>query len=108
MAVIVTNIIAIAAAQQQAAREAVLEQLRDAGATSRSTPAPLALDSEEAETALSELIESGLVSETDSGRYYINDKAAPPAAVHSGFVVLLVLLVIVSAGVSAIALLSGR
>jgi hypothetical protein len=97
----------IHAAQQQAARDALMAQLRDAGATDASRAATLELSSEDSARALGELLEAGLVRESVTGLYYIEPR--PPAAIPErnwGFALLLVLLVLASFGVSAAMLIA--
>ena len=94
-------------ASQQAAREKLLAQLREAGATSAAMPASVELDGDEAEQAMSQLLEAGTVREARRGLYFIDESKRREGQDGLGFKLLLILLVCVSIMASAVAMLAA-
>ena len=64
-----------ALAQKETAKQTILKQLREAGATSAPMPGSVELDGEEAEAALAELIAAGTVHEARPGLYFVDEAA---------------------------------
>ena len=92
-----------AMAQEETAKQVILKQLREAGASSAAMPASVEIDSDEAEAALAGLLAAGTVHEARTGLYYA-DEASKPVNPGSGFVALLAILVILSVIASAVTL----
>lgn len=103
------TIITTLAAHHLSAREALLSQLREAGATSAAKPAPLTIEGEDAERALRELLEAGVVREAGRGLFYIDESNRPKRQAGLGLKLFLILLVTVSlvASLSTIVLSLG-
>ena len=97
-----------AIAQKETAKQAMLKQLREAGATSPAMPGSVEIDSDDAQSALAELLAAGTVREARNGLYYVDETKKAPGP-GNGFVALLVILVLFSviASVIAIAATSG-
>ena len=91
-------------AHKETAKQALLKQLRDAGATSPQMPGSLTIDGDEAQAALAELLAAGTVKEARGGLHYLGEPAAKETKSVSGFVALLALLVALSFTASMIAL----
>ena len=92
-----------AMAQQETAKQAILKQLHEAGATNAAMPASVEIDGDDAQAALAALLAAGTVHEARTGLYYAEDagKAASPG---SGLVALLAILILISIAASVIAL----
>jgi len=93
-----------ASMQKQAARAAIIKQLREAGATSAQMPGSVEVDSDAAQEALAGLLAKGEVREARAGLYYLDQTKVKDAKPGNGFVALLIILVIVSVMASIIAL----
>lgn len=93
-----------ALAQKETAKQALLKQLREAGAISPQMPGSLMIDGDEAEAALAELLAAGTVKEARAGRYYLAKAEAKAANPGIGFVALLAILIILSFTASLVAL----
>jgi hypothetical protein len=91
-------------AQKETAKQAILKQLQEAGATSPQMPGSLETDGDEAQAALAELLAAGTVREARAGAYYLGEAAVREANPGIGFVALLAILVVLSFTVSMIAL----
>ena len=75
-------------AQKETAKQAILKQLRDAGATSSQMPGSLEIDGDEAR----------------AGSYYLGDVEKKEAKPGIGFVVLLAILIVLSFTASLVAI----
>src|SRR5437868_9440649 len=95
-----------AAAQKQAARQKIIKQLRDTGATSPQMPGSVEVESDEAQEALADLLAKGELREARAGLYYLDETKVKETKPGSGFVALLVILIITSVMASVIALAS--
>lgn len=93
-----------AALQKEAARQGIIKQLREFGATAAQMPGSVEVDSDEAQEALADLLAKGEVREARAGLYYLDETKVKEAKPGNGFVALLVLLVIASVMASVIAL----
>ena len=93
-----------ALAHKGTARQAILKQLRDAGATSPQMPGSLEIDGDEAQAALAELLAAGTVKEARTGHYYLEEAEGNESKSISGFVALLAILVVLSFTASMVAL----
>ena len=93
-----------ASLQKQTARQVILKRLREAGATTAQMPGSVDVDSDEAQNALADLLAKGEVREARTGLYYLDETKVKEPKPGSGFVVLLILLVIASVMASVIAL----
>lgn len=93
-----------ATAPKETAKQAIVKRLHEAAATNVAMPASVEIDSDDAETALAELIAAGKVREARAGLYYLDESAARAARPGLPFVVLLAALVSVSFAASLIAL----
>ena len=91
-------------AQKETAKQALLKQLREAGATSPQMPGSLDVDGDEAQAALAELLAGGTVKEARAGAYYLGEVAVKATNPGMGFVALLAILVVISFTASLIAL----
>ena len=91
-------------AQKETAKQALLKQLREAGATSPQMPGSLEVDGEEAQAALAELLAAGTVKEARAGAYYLGEAAVKGSKPGMGFLALLAILVVISFTASLIAL----
>lgn len=91
-------------AQKETAKQAILKQLRDAGATSSQMPGSLEIDGDEAQAALAELLAAGTVKEARAGSYYLGDVEKKEAKPGIGFVVLLAILIVLSFTASLVAI----
>ena len=68
-------------AHKETAKQALLKQLREAGATSPQMPGSLEVDGEEAQAALAELLAAGTVKEARAGAYYLGEAAVKGSTV---------------------------
>ena len=93
-----------AVAQKDTAKQALLKQLRQFGATSPQMPGSLEVESDEAQTALAELLASGSIHEARPGLYYLDEAKSKDARPGNGFVALLAILIIISFTASLVAL----
>ena len=93
-----------ALAQTETAKETILKQLREAGATSAAMPGSVALDGDDAQSALAELVAAGTVQEARTGLYYVDESAKKATMPGNGFVALLAILVLASITASVVAL----
>jgi hypothetical protein len=93
-----------AIAQKEAAKQALLKQLREYGATSPQMPRSLDVESDEAQAALAELLASGGIREARPGLFYLDEAKAKEASPGNSFVALLAILVIISFTASLVAL----
>ena len=96
-----------ALAQKETAKQTILKQLREAGATSAPMPGSVDLDGDEAEAALAELIAAGTVHEARPGLYFVDEAARKKSKPGNGFIALLAILVLVSFAASLIAIASA-
>lgn len=96
-----------AAAHKETARQGIVKRLREAEATNAAMPASVDTDSEDAETALAELIAGGKVREARAGLYYLDESAAKAARPGLPFIALLVTLIALSFAASLVALAVG-
>ena len=98
-----------ALAQKETAKQSLLNQLREAGATSPQMPGSLEIDDDEEQTALAELMAAGTVKEARPGAYYLGETATKTARPGLGFIALLAILIVLSfmASLVAIALTQG-
>lgn len=102
------TIVTTFAAHQLAAREALLAQLREAGATSAWMPSALAVDGEQAERALGELLKAGVVREARHGLFYIDESKRVERQAGLGLKLFLILLVTASLVASLVTILLSR
>jgi hypothetical protein len=93
-----------AAMQKEAARQAVIKQLRDYGATSAQMPGSVEVGSDEAQEALADLLAKGEVREARAGLYYLDATKVKEAKPGNGFVALLAILIVLSFTASLIVL----
>ena len=96
-----------ASTQKEAAKQTLLKQLREAGATMPQMPGSLEAESDDAKAALADLLAAGIVREARPGLYYLGPTQAKESRPGIGFVVLLTILVVISFLVSAAALLAS-
>ena len=97
----------MAGAQQHAAREKLLAQLREAGANSAPLAASLDVEGDEGQSALDELLKAGTVHEARRGLYFIDESRKAEQHAGLGFKLLLVLLVAISIVASAATMLAA-
>lgn len=97
------------AMQQQVARQRIVRQLRDFGATSPQMPGSIEVDSDEAQAALAELLAKGDVREVRAGLYWLDESKVKREKPGSGFLALLIILVAISfvASLAALAAAAG-
>ena len=95
-------------AQKETAKQAILKQLREAGATSPQMPGSVEIDGDEAQAALAELTAAGTVKEARAGAYYLAEAEAKEANPGIGFVVLLAILIVISFAASLITIAVSR
>ena len=93
-----------AAAHKESAKQAIIKQLREAGATAAQMPGSVEVDSDEAQEALADLLAKGEVREARAGLYYLDETKVKEAKPGSGFLALLIILVLVSVMASVVAL----
>jgi hypothetical protein len=93
-----------AVAQKESAKQAILKQLREHGATSVAMPGSVEAEGDDAKAALAELLAGGEVHETPANLYYLDETKAKTPRPGNGFVALLAILVIVSIAASMVAL----
>ena len=93
-----------AASHKAAAKQAILKQLRESGATTAQMPGSVEVDSDEAQTALADLLAAGEVREARAGLYYLDAGKAKAPQAGNGFVALLAILIIISFTASLVAL----
>ena len=93
-----------AVAHKEAAKQAILKQLRETGATSAQMPGSVEADSDDAKAALAELLSSGSVGEARPGLYYLDESKAKVAKPGNSFMALLAILIAISFTASLIAL----
>ena len=93
-----------AVAHKETAKQALLKQLRDNGATSPQMPGSLEVDSDEAQAALAELLASGGIHEARPGLYYLDETKAKESRPGNSFVALLAILILISFTASMVAL----
>ena len=93
-----------ALAQKETAKESILKQLREAGATTAAMPGSVELDGDDAGSALAELVAAGTVHEARTGLYYVDASAKKASMPGIGFVALLAILVLASIAASVVAL----
>ena len=97
-----------AIAQKETAKQAILKQLREAGATSPAMPGSVDIGDDNAQAALIELLAADTVREARSGLYYVDESAKQLSGPGSGFVALLAILVLASFVASLIAIFAAR
>ena len=93
-----------AIAQKETAKQAILKRLREADATSAAMPGSVEIDGKVAETALADLLASGMVREARTGLYYVDREKAEEARPGNGFVALLAILIVISFTASLVAI----
>jgi hypothetical protein len=93
-----------AAAHKETAKQAIIKRLRDAEANNAAMPASVEIDSDDAKTALGDLIASGKVREARTGLYYLGDSASKAASPGLPFVIILSILILGSFAASMIAI----
>ena len=93
-----------AVAQKETAKQAILKQLRDYGATSAQMPGSVEVDGDGAEAALADLLSRGEVHQARPGLYYLDENKAKVAKPGNGFVALLAILIVISFTASLVAL----
>ena len=93
-----------ALAQKETAKQALLKQLQEAGATSPQMPGSLEIDGDEAKAALAELLAAGTVREARPGAYYLGETVTKTARPGLGFIALLAILIVLSFMASLVAL----
>jgi hypothetical protein len=93
-----------ALAQKETAKQSLLKQLRETGATSPQMPGSLEVDGDKSQAALADLLAAGSVREARPGLYYLDETKAKEAKPGNGFVALLAILIIISITASLVAL----
>lgn len=93
-----------ATAHKETAKQALIKRLRDSEASNAAMPASVEIDSDEARSALDDLLAAGKVREARAGLYYLDDSAAKAASPGLPFVIILALLIIASCVASLIAI----
>ena len=93
-----------AVAQKETAKQAILKQLREYGATNAAMPGSVEAETDVAQSALADLVAAGEVHEARAGLYYLDEAKAKPPRPGNGFVALLAILIIVSITASLVAL----
>jgi len=93
-----------AVGQKEAAKQAIIKQLREFGATSAQMPGSLSIESDDAEAALAELLAKGELRQARPGFYYLDEAKVKEARPGNGFVALLAILVSLSFTASLVAL----
>lgn len=93
-----------AMAHKEGAKQALLKQLRDLGATSPQMPGSLEVDSDGAQTALAALLASGSIREVRPGLFYLAESKAMEGRPGAGFIALLAILIVISFTASLVAL----
>ena len=94
-------------AHKETAKQALLKQLQEAGATSPQMPGSLEIDGNEAQAALAELLAAGRIKAARAGAYYLNDAERKESKPGIVFVALLVTLILLSFTASLVALVAG-
>ena len=97
------NVITIAA-HKETAKQAILKQLRESGATSPQMPGSIAVETDDSQAALADLLASGAVREARTGLYYLDPSQVKEASPGHGFVALLAILIMISFIASLVAL----
>jgi hypothetical protein len=95
-----------AAAHKETAKQAIIKRLRDAEASNAAMPSSLEVDSDDAKSALDDLLAAGKVREARAGLYFLDESAAKAAAPGLPFVIILAFLVIASCIASLVAIVS--
>lgn len=93
-----------AIAQKETAKQAILMQLRETGATCAAMPGSLDAETDDAKAALAELLAAGVVREVRAELYYLDETKVKAARPGNGFVTLLAILIIASVTASLVAL----
>ena len=93
-----------AAMQKEAAKQAIINQLREFGATSAQMPGSVDIDSDETQAALADLLAKGDVRQARAGLYYLDESKVKQTRPGSGFLALLIILVVISFTASLAAL----
>jgi hypothetical protein len=93
-----------AAAQAETAKQAILKRLREAGATSARMPGSLEIENDDAQAALTALLDKGEVREARPGLYYLGEAKTKEAKPGNGFVALLAILIATSFTASLVTL----
>ena len=77
-----------ALAQKETAKQALLKQLREAGARSSQMPGSIDIEGDQAQAALAELIGAGTVKQARAGLYYLDETKVKETRPGSGFIAL--------------------
>jgi len=93
-----------AMAQKETAKQALLKQLRELGATSPQMPGSLEIDSDEKQAVLAELLAAGEIRQGRAGLYYLDEAMVKPRKRPNGFLTLLAIIVSLSFTASFVAL----
>ena len=91
-------------AHKETAKQAILKQLREAGSTSSHMAGSLNIDSDDAQSALAELLADGKVKQARAGLYYLGEAEAKEARPGSGLIALLAMLIVISFTASLVAI----